>query len=350
VTTVKKTTIKDIARACDVSHATVSRVLMGADYPVSEKLRNRVRKAAEELRYTPNLIGRALKTQQSNDVGIIVTNISNPAFVEMLINIEQNLSERSMCSFIATLNRDPLKEKEILENFLSKQVRGIIFINTSSDQHTSSHHDILLKLCQSGVRIVVVDSLGGYTVPVSEVVIDYQKIGYIGTKHLLDIGRKRIAYLSAPLTKGSRLGMYKGYFETIYEFTDYFDPTYSFISDDETEFATDNYELYNGSRLAKRLLETRPDTDAIFCCNDMTAIGAMAELKKHNVRIPQDIAVIGCDNILMSRMSAPTLSSIQNSPEEIGRTAVSLLLSESEHASRRVFLNPSLVIRESTGG
>jgi LacI family transcriptional regulator len=121
----------------------------------------------------------------------------------------------------------------------------------------------------------------------------------------------------------------------------------TFVSEDEAEILADNYEFYNGSRLARRLIGADCGADAVFACNDATAIGTMAVLAQHGIRVPQDMAVLGLDNILMGRVVTPSLSSLECSPERIGELVLAMLTEESG-VPRHETITPTLIAREST--
>ena len=301
---IRSATIKDVARQAGVSYATVSRVLNDTGYPVREATRQRVLQAAEAVGYTPNLLGRYLKTQKNDDIGVLLPNLTNPVYVELLTNIERALTGARYNLLFCSSGRDPRREEALLRNFLSKKVCAVILIEVEG------HQALLEQLFQKGVVLAVIGSESAYPFPLVRIGGDDQLCGRMAAEHLLKQGRRRIAYLSAPLTKGSRRRLLQG-FQARLEQEGVWDPGLLSVAGEEWEASRHNYEYGNGYAMVQRLLRQGKRFDGVFACNDMTAIGALRALQEAGRAVPEEVAVLGCDNIQFSALLSPSLSTIE---------------------------------------
>lgn len=335
-------TIKDIAKAAEVSIATVSRVFNEVDYPIKEKTREKVLAVAKELGYTPNLIGKYLKTQKSDDIGILVPNLSNPLFVEAIRQIEQVFAEKGYHVLFASSERCQEKETKILNNFVAKKVCAIILIDIEG------HEVLLKKVAEQGILIAAICGSENYDFHLHQFSCNLRECGKIAATHLLKSGCKRIVYLSGPLNKASRQQIFSGYKACLEEKKIGVDEHLLCIAENEVSDASQNYEYHNGYQLAKKLIERKVKFDAVLAGNDMTAIGAMEALREAGVRIPEDVSVMGIDNTMISSVTG--LSTVETFYGEMGKNCAEIMIRSlrDEETCEKQVLQPELVLRKST--
>jgi LacI family transcriptional regulator len=339
----KKSTIYDVAAKAGVSTATVSRLLSNSGYPVSAELKQRILSAVEALNYTPNIVGRLLKNNRSTDIGIVIPTISNPYYAMLILGAEQEARRQGYNLFLCNSLRDAATERKYLESLFQKQVRGIL-ISTVGENSA-----LLREIQKYGMQIVTFDH-DPANLHCSRIGFDYAGGAMMAVEHLINNGHKRIAFLSAPITKESRRDVLSGYKQGLQKNGMTLRNEYIVISRSEEELEDGTYEFENGRRLAGMFLELTDRPTAILAINDLTAVGVMHELAAHNVKVPDDVSVMGFDNIEFSAMVSPPLTTIHQPAFETGRSACRILLDRlngerSEEIS--IIIQPTLVIRKS---
>lgn len=340
----KNVTIYDIAKAANASTATVSRVLSNSDYPVSDDLKKRVLEAAKKLNYTPNLLGRQLKTNETNDIAVIIPSITNHFYPLLILGVENVAREKGYNVLLCNSLRDPKNEKKYLSSLFQKQIKGIIISSITENQK------FLKELQQRGLKVVAFDQ----ATPLNccKVGFDFYAGGYMAAEHLLKLGHKKIAFFSAPLTRPSRKQVYEGFVQCMKDNNVKEFEKNVFISHKEEESHDQVYEFKNGKQLTKKMLDTTNELPtAIFCINDMTAFGVIQELSKNKIYVPHDISVMGFDNIPMAEITTPPLTTVDQPAYEMGVLSAEMLIRNLENpdtADREIILKPKLVIRSST--
>lgn len=329
--------VKDVARAAGVSVGTVSNVL-NRPHLVSSANRERVEEAIKALGYVPNDAARQLKAGISRTVGLLVVDTQNPFYGTIAIEAEEAAEERGLGLFIANSRRWHEKEQFYLSQFEQQRVRGILVTPVSSDLRTEN------AVAGRGTPVVLVDaeaSDDGFCAVGAD---DFHG-GYLAVRHLIALGRQSITVLGGPehfrqverRLAGARHAA------------------------DESEGVTVEYlapaemSIVAGREIASEIASRATLPDAIFAMNDLLAIGALQALAvTHSIRVPEDIALIGYDDIEFCKDAIVPLSSIRQPSAEMGRRAIELLdheVTEGEsHVHRRVQLQPELVARRSTLG
>lgn len=336
----KKSTIYDVAKEAGVSTATVSRVLSGSGYPVKDGVREKVLKASNKLNYTINIVGRMLKKSDSLDIGVIIPTISNPFYSQIILGIEFEARQRGYNILLCNSLRNPDTEKKYIQSLYQKQVRGIIISSIGEN------HSFINEIQQNGVNIVAFDQ--DIDINCSKVSFDYKKGGLLATDYLINQGHNNIAFLTSPLITKNRKDTLEGYKQALINNGIKFNPGNVIVSDTEQESVT-TYEFENGKRLAKRFLDITPRPTAIFAINDMTAFGIIQELSNNSISVPEDVSVMGFDNIEMAGVINPPLTTINQPAFETGRQSCKILLDSmaKENENISITLEPTLIIRKS---
>lgn len=339
----KKTTIYDIAKQVGTSAATVSRVLSKSGYPVSEELSLRIFETAKSMNYVPNMAGRMLKTSESKDIGVIIPTISNPFYPQLILGIELEARRRGYDILLCNSYREAGTEKKCIESLYQKQIRGMIISSINEN------HPYLKEMQENGAKIVVFDQ-NVRDVKCSKIGFDYTKGGLIATEYLIGMGHKNIAFISSPIVRGSRQEILDGYKYALMKNNISICEENILISSTEEETQKGTYEFENGRKLAGKMLELKNRPTAIFAVNDMTAFGAIQELFARGVRVPDDVSVMGFDNVELSSMINPPLTTIDQPSFETGRLACKQLLDSLEDeavSDISITLEPTLVERKS---
>jgi LacI family transcriptional regulator len=341
---VKRTTISDVAKEAGTSIATVSRVLNNTNYPVRSELREKILKTANMLNYTPNFFGKSLKSGKSNDIGVVVPSLINPFYSEVIAGIEKACRKDGYNPIFCSSGNKPIKEKEFIDLLQQKYVEGILISTINEDS------DYIKQLISCNTNIVFFDQqipdFNG-----DSVTFDFYQAGMLSAQHLLEKGHQDIAFLSAPFERFSRRAIYKGFKEALLNAGTPFNETNLFISsmeDDVSVVGSDEFE--NGRKLARIFLDAHCSATAIVTINDITAFGIIQELIKNGHRIPEDISVIGFDNINLSAMINPPLTTVSQPSFEMGILAAKVLIDRIERQNKistQISLKPAIVERES---
>ena len=328
--------VKDVARHAGLSVGTVSNVLNRPD-TVTEATRAKVMAAIDELGYVRNEAARQLRAGMSNCVGVIVLNSSNPFFNDVAAGAESWAADANVSVLVGNSGEIVAREKAYLDLFEEQRVRGVLL--SPVGQVTKR----LQRMRRGGIAAVLVDrDVAG---EFSSVSVDDRLGGRLAMQHLIDMGRRRIAFVGGPLSLGQVADRFAGAAEVAGEHSDV---TLEFVATDRLTLA---HGRVAGERLIARAATTRPD--AVFAANDLLALGLLQAITTtRSLRVPDDIALIGYDDIDFAAGAAVPLSSIAQPRFELGRLAMDMLLKEADDPSRaveRVVLQPFLVARASTG-
>jgi DNA-binding LacI/PurR family transcriptional regulator len=335
--------IKAVAKQANVSTATVSRTINGSN-KVSPRTAERVQRAIEALNFYPNTDARVLGSGRSSLYGLIVSDITNPFFPELVKAFEDIAIANGKEVLIANTDYDPHRMKICVTRMLQRKVDGLAIMTSEMDDR------LLSVFGHRNIPLVFLDA-GTPTPGVSYVQIDYE--AGIGTamRYLHELGHRRIAFISGPL----RLASARARLSTYREFSAKFElPSHS----DPIMVQEGDHRVEGGHAAIQRILQsTNSDTrpTAIIGSNDLTAIGAMGALTEAGLRVPQDISVIGCDDIQLSAFTMPPLTTISLPRAEIARASFSALLNGRVANGTTLSLGatykvgPGLVLRKSTG-
>lgn len=329
-------TIKQVAALAGVSIKTVSRVINEAGY-VSEDTRRRVTRAIERLNYRPNALARGLVTRRSRTIGLVIADIINPFFPPLVRAVEDAAAAKGYNVILCDTDEDATRERAVTSVLLEKQVDGLILC--ASRVPTG----YLRILASEGLPLVLINRPLDHP-GAAAVVVDGEAGGYRATLHLLDLGHRRVAYLAGPAASYSHRGRLRGYRRALAERGIAFDP--DLVAGGVTSIAA-------GRDATAALLARVPPPSAIFAFDDLMAIGAMEELRRRGMRVPEDVAVVGFDDIDLAAFVDPPLTTVAQPKAEMGRLATDRLLDMIETGrppkNRIVTLTPALVVRRSCG-
>ncbi|KXK62349.1 LacI family transcriptional regulator [Micromonospora rosaria] len=332
------TSIKEVARHAGVSLGTVSNVLNRPN-TVSPATRQRVLDAIAALGYVRNDSARQLRAGQSRTIAIVVLDVANPFFTDVVRGAEQVVEEAGAMLVVCNSGEDGARERRHLDLLEEQRVRGVLITPVGHGRHPG-----LERLHERGIPVVLVDRGSGRASRCS-VAVDDVLGGRLAVEHLLDRGHRRIAYLGGPLTIPQVADRHAGAAAALAERH----------PDTPLRVATTNtLTVAAGRRAAEDLLAlpARQQPSAVFCANDLIALGVLQQLTERGVRVPDDMAIVGYDDIEFAGAAAVPLSSVRQPRELLGRTAAQLLLEEStagaEHRHRHVVFQPELVVRRSS--
>lgn len=326
--------IKDIARLAGVAPSTVSRALSGSDR-VSDGTRQRIRAIADDLDYTPSAIARSLVTGASATLGIVAPSLADPYVAAVMRGIEDGCGEAGYHLLVAATGGDPEREIAMVRLLARQQPSGLVVLSSRAGQ---AYRGLLPAL---GMPVVFVntDQVGEQ---VFSIATDNEYGGWLATRHLLDLRHRRIAYLSGPSAGRSQQARAAGYRRALQQAEVDFAPALMLAGDGT---------IAAGREALKALLvfpaPIRPT--AIFCYNDLSALGLLAEAHVHGVNIPADLAVVGFDNVPYAEVSLPPLTTVDQRKEEMGRLAVrTILASYRGEPVADIHLRGDLIVRSST--
>jgi LacI family transcriptional regulator len=303
-------TIKDIAKRVGVSHSTVSRALSGSALIAPETI-IRIRQAAAEMGYQASAAARSLKTKRSRVLGVIVSSMDDPFFAEILQGVEDTAQASGYSLFIASSQRDPERGQKVARSMMEHRADGVIICSTSFSTEQSQ------QLQDGGFPMVVINNQAAENFSYSIYHDDVDGARQI-TRHLIDLGHQRIAYLGDSLSGRTSLDRLTGFHTEMNSAGLVVPPEYIY------EVPGGTPEL--GATSVNHFLDNPVRPTAIICFNDMLAIGLLKALQQADLEIPADISITGFDNIRFSTYTNPPLTTFDQPKRFIGLEATRLLL------------------------
>ena len=332
----RNTTIKDIAKAAGVSTATVSMILNKKDKSISQPTRERVLRIAKDTKYIRNSMARSLVTSQTKTLGLILPDIVNPFFPEIARGAEDRARESGYNIIICNTDDNVDQENKYIHMLSEKMVDGIILT------HSANRNDEMTGLENTRIPIILIDR--DYDSPniLGKVLVDNAKASSEGVNYLVMKGYRRIAYIAGPLNTGTARDRLEGYKKALKD---------NGIAYDENLVRVGEYRIKWGYEAAEDLLNSDLDFQAIFCGNDAIAIGAMKRLRVMGISIPDDIAIMGFDDIYISSMVDPELTTVKQPNYSMGYEAVNMMIDTIEGRKvdeSNLILKTELIIRKSS--
>lgn len=330
------TTISDVAKKARVSTATVSRVLANSG-SVTEKTRNRVMAAVDALHYRPNVMARNLRVSATRSILVVVPDISNPFFSEILRGIELVASKNGYQVLLGDSDNRLDREVEYLDFLRQRQADGMIMLTARMDQS-------LLESIAAQYPVVLGCEYFDEGSTIQTVSVDNISAGYKAAEHLIKLGHKRIGFISGPsgiILSRDRL---KGFQHAMSDYG---------LKLDELLIEEGTFTYDSGHDVMQRYLTLESRPTAVFAANDEMAIGAIKAARKAGLDVPGDLAVVGMDNIKFASIFEPAVTTIAQPMYQIGCTAMELLLkviNKEKIPQKKFVLKDELIVRESCGG
>lgn len=328
------TTIREVAESAGVSYATVSHVINNTRL-VSPETRERVLAAMDALNYHPNALARSLRQGKTNTIGLVLPDSANPFFAEISRSIEDEAFKKGYSVFLCNTELDTQRELFYVDVLSKKQVDGIIFVAAGEQA------DSLDFLLRRRMPVVMIDR-DVPNVEVDAVLTDNQLGGFLATRHLLELGHRRIACIAGPSSITPSAERIIGYRRALEE---------AGLPYDETLVIRGDYHSQSGMEITHTILQMDPRPTAIFALNDLMALGALRAASEAGYSVPQDLAVVGYDDLELARFTNPPLTTIAQPKKEVGARAIDLLVDRMSRKSRapsRLVLPPELIVRRST--
>ena len=330
--------MKDVAKAAGVSVATVSNALSGKKY-VSPELKETVIQTIQELGYKPSKIAQNLKQNRTYFIGLMIPDITNPYFAEIARGIEKVCLENDFQFFLTNTDGDIKQERKILDTFISQRVEGIINVapRMSEDEIQKNINDTPTVILDRKVELK--DSL------LDSIYMCNEKGAKQVAKHFLSKNFKNFACIAGPQEVSPARKRLKGFTDSL---------IYSGIPKANIKVYFGDFKYDSGYNLSKKLIEENEFPLALFACNDLMAWGALEAIKEKNIKIPDEIAIIGYDNIFISRLVVPALTTVDQYKYEAGVQAMNSLLKKIEGLNEEkkpvhniIELKTQLIIRQS---
>ncbi|WP_254715407.1 LacI family DNA-binding transcriptional regulator [Actinomadura sp. NAK00032] len=328
--------IKQVAAHAGVSPGTVSNVLNRPER-VAVATRTRVEQAIRELGFVRNGSASTLRAGHSSTIGLMVLDLANPFFTDVARGVEEAASERGYAVILSSSGESDEREQRNLRVFAEQRVRGVLLTPVGDDGETAD------RLRDRGVPVVLLDHPTPRANQCS-VAVDDVAGGELAAGELLEAGARTLAFVTGPTVLRQCADRRKGALRAL--------RAAGLGRDALREVAVGAMNARGGQEAARRLLEAGALPDAIFCANDLLALGVLRVLLQAGIKVPGDVALIGYDDIEFSAAAAVPLSSVRQPTYQLGRIATELLLEECDesggHAHQQVMFQPELVVRESS--
>ena len=334
-----ETTIHDIARQLNLAASTVSRALNNNPI-ISESTREKIKQTAKEMGYRPNVMAANFRTKRTNTIGVIVPLINRHFFSSVISGIEDIAYQQGFAVTISQSNDNFEKENKIAQTLFANRVDGLILsigMATTTCEHLKLFSDRKIPLVffdrvvdEIEAHKIVVDDFGG---------------AYRATQHLISLGRKKIAHIGGPLNLKIYQTRQNGYYKALAD---------AGLQSDSAAVIHNNLTREDGTKAMEKLFSSKNHPDAIFCCNDTTALSASIFLKERGFKIPEDVALVGFSNEPFSEVVTPSISTIKQPGFEMGQIAAELIIKQinnkkGETKFKTITMPTELIVRSSSG-
>lgn len=329
-------TIKDVAREAKVSISTVSRVLNMSGY-TSEKTKEKVLNAVKKLNYSGSLVAAAMIKKQTLTIGLIIPDIKNIFHSDLTRAVEDGANRHGFNIFLCNTDNNLQKEAEYIHLLIAKGVDGIIF--SSPEVKANNIKELRGKF--PDLPIVILGSKF-QNLTVNEILVDNFDGGYKATSHLLELGHRDIAFISGGIDSYSSIQRHKGYKFALKE---------SGISINDDFVIFDKFYIESGYKNAMKLLQKNKRPSAIFAGNDSIAVGIYKAARELNIKIPEQLSVVGFDNSQYAEILSPMLTTIHTPIKEMGQRAIEIIvksIKEKQISKETLVFYPTFIEREST--
>jgi LacI family transcriptional regulator len=331
-------TLRDVAAAARVHPATASRALNpGTRLLVSEETARRVTEAAERLGYRPNPVARSLRTRRSHTMGVLIPDLNNPLFPPIVRGLEDRLAEHGYVALIGNTDGDPARERMVFDQMRARHVDGFVLATATL------HSDILDEASEADLPVVLMNRTAeGY--PFSSVSVDNEQGVRAAVAHLISLGHTRIGHIAGPQDISTGLARLRGFLDSM--------RSRNLPVDDSQVVYASALSLAEGLRCGRELLEGNDEITAIVAGNDMLAVGCYGAFDELGVRCPQDVSIIGFNDMPFIDRLRPPLSTVRFPHYQLGTEAANLLLERIGTGGggpvKILYLAPELIVRGST--
>lgn len=316
-----------------MTKATVSYVINNKP-GVSEETRQKILKIMKEMNYHPNAVARGLAGKSTEMLGLIIPDISDHFYVQVVRGVEKTANLYNFTLNLCTTHAIPEKEQEMVDLFTNGRVDGIILMTYFLDL------DYIINLKKRKIPFVLIDSTFDDK-SIYSVNVDNFEAGYKATEYLIKLGHKRIAFVGGPQSSNDSLLRFRGYRQALNDYG---------LSYTEDLFCQGNFKREGGYQAFFTLQQIQPNPTAVFAANDQMAIGVLSAARAAGLKVPQELSIIGCDDIEASSLVEPALTTIKQPIEEMGKRATEMifqLIYNEKPSQRKVVLKTSLVERSS---
>lgn len=334
-------TLKKIAESLGLSIATVSKALK--DYSdISPKTKSKVKELADKLNYKPNSFAQSLRNQESKIIGLIIPQIVHHFFSNIILGVIKTAEKNGY--LVITLQSDESYkiEKKQIEHLLNRNVDGILMSLADNTVDYSPINEIR----KVGIPVVLYDKTSK-AIDCHKIVINDQKAAYDATKHLIDIGCKRIAHVRGSLRPQTTIDRYIGYKNALKD--------HNIPLDNSIVFETEHLTYEDGRKIADEIALKHRDIDGVFAFTDLLATGILVGLKEHGIKIPDEVSIIGFSNWFLTTITTPTLSTVNQPGYQMGEEAFKILLEEindlkkgNKPKYKTIEIPTEVIIRDST--
>jgi LacI family transcriptional regulator len=334
------TSLADVAKRAGVSSATASRVLSGSSHPIRRETREQVHEAARELGFVPNQVARALATSRTTTVGVIVHDIADQYFAEVVRGLEDGVQAEGYQLFVCSSDRDPARELGYVEALIANRVDALVFAGGGlTDPDYQRRVADRLDAYRRNKGAVVALAPHAYRTP--SVIVDNRGGAQTMTEHLASLGHKRIAFVSGPPSVETSAHRLEGYQRGL---------AAAGLPAGPELVVEGSFDMEGGRRAAADLLDRDPGVTAIFAATDVDALGVLLELRSRRVRVPDDVSVAGFGGGGFAALVDPPLTTMGARMHEVGLLGarMALRLTRGERV-RSVLLPTELLVRASTG-
>jgi len=328
----KYITLKMVAEKAEVSVNTASRAINNKP-DINEETKKRVLQIAKELGYTRNAAAVALRTKKTGTIGVVIADNRNPFYAEVLNGMEEAARKKNYHIILANTQRDYKNEEEAMNLLLAKRVDGLLIAPVQGKD------DDIKNLIDANIPFVIVGR-DFENIDLDAVYNDEVKGGFLATEYLIKKGHKNIAFINGFLHKSPARSRLEGYKKALKKYK---------ISFNNTLVSVGDIDVKDGYKRTKQLFEKGLDFTAIFAYNDMMAFGSMQAIKEKGLRIPEDIELVGYDDIPFSSLISPSLTTIKLKKQDLGVESVKLLFSRINgirKKTKKIMLDVELKIRE----
>lgn len=338
-----KTTIKDIARECGISAAAVSMALSDKPSRISSKTKEKVRETAKRMNYQQNQAAVSLATRKSRKIGIVINDLTNPHIAALFMSINKEIQKRGyllLCYILGDGEEKHTLQK--LQRALSNDIAGIIWGKPIDEQEKKE-----LKKLMDGLELpVIAIDESDFECPGADIIYDYKKAGYLAVRHLIELGHKRIGCVSGTENFKVTQDRIKGYRMALEE---------AGIEFSEELIYKGNYTMDSGEKSLAYLLGQK--VTAVFAMNDEMAFGIYQSARKYGIRIPEDISVIGCDNVPFGDVLEVPLSTMNVPTKEMGKLIGQVMVesiqswgtgADAKKERKKMYYQPVLLVKGST--